>query len=201
MMHSTSSDAQEYFWASLEQTIFDVQLVNFTPLFSPISIQEVYACCTLSQFSSKGSTSSARQKTSLVKPHFQDIRSNYSYFWEWNQIYNCHFSEQDIPTVKGRPVLLVQLGIRKAGQFFLNSTVALFLNFNTPTPPIISFTYHYQNLLSQEERAPQKAEIKFLVIELLLLLYTSQLMSSLRTSTFHLLQTRGLPVTTLPVQR
>lgn len=33
MMHSTSSDAQEYFWASLEQTIFDVQLVNLLLFF------------------------------------------------------------------------------------------------------------------------------------------------------------------------
>jgi len=52
-MYSTSSDAQGYFWASLEQTIFNVQLVNFTPLFSPISIQEVHAYCTLFQSSHK----------------------------------------------------------------------------------------------------------------------------------------------------
>lgn len=49
-MHSTSSDVQEYFWASLGKTIFNVQLVNFTPFFSPISIQEAYSCCTFSIF-------------------------------------------------------------------------------------------------------------------------------------------------------
>lgn len=81
MMHSTSSDALKYFWASLEQTIFNVQLVNFTPLFSPISIQELDVSCTLFHFSSKRSISSEREETSLVKPHFQDIRrSNYSWF-------------------------------------------------------------------------------------------------------------------------
>lgn len=71
-MHSTSSDAQEYFWASLVQTICNVQLVNCTPLFSPISTKEVYACCTLFQFSSKESSSSAREKTSLTFKSSED---------------------------------------------------------------------------------------------------------------------------------
>lgn len=60
--------------------------------------------------------------------------------------------------------------------------------------------YHYQNLLVQEERAPQKNSIKFLVMKLLLLLYSSHLMSSLRTSEFPLFQI-SLSVTTLLIQR
>lgn len=73
-MHSTSSDVKKYFWASLGKTIFSVQLVNFTPFFSPI-LSKKHIHVALSHFFSKESISSARENTNLVKPHFQGIKA------------------------------------------------------------------------------------------------------------------------------
>lgn len=72
-MHSLSSDAQEYFWASLGKTIFNVQLVNFIPFFL-LFLYKKHIHAALFFFFSKGSISSARENTSLVKPHFQHIK-------------------------------------------------------------------------------------------------------------------------------
>lgn len=51
-MHSTSSDVQEYFWASLGKTIFNVQLVNFTPFFL-LFLYKKHIHAALSQFFSQ----------------------------------------------------------------------------------------------------------------------------------------------------